>query len=106
MPTFEELRTKTVAELRAMAKDIEHEALQGYSAMRKDVLLRALCTALGIEAQEHHHVEGIDKRGIKTRLRELKVKRDAALEAHDRRELKLVRRRIHRLKRRLRSATV
>jgi hypothetical protein len=104
MPTFEELRHKTVAELRTMAKEMEHEALKGYTAMRKDILLRALCTALGIEAGEHREALGLDRRGIKGRIRELKARRDAALQARDPKELKRIRRKIHRLKHRMRAA--
>ncbi len=104
--TFEELRKKTVADLREIAEGIEHDALHGHTTMHKDQLLKALCTALGIEAHEHHEVMGIDKRAIKLQIRELKAKRDAALQAHDHAELKLVRRKLHRLKRKIRAATV
>jgi len=37
---------------------------------------------------EHHDVVGIDKASIKSRIKELKKKRDAALTAHDRTQLK------------------
>ena len=33
--TFEQLRHKTLAELREMAKGIEHEAVQGYTQLNK-----------------------------------------------------------------------
>ncbi len=104
--SFEELRKKTVAELREIAEGIEHDALHGHTTMHKDPLLKALCTALGIEGHEHHDVVGIDKGAIKLQIRELKAKRDAALQAHDHAELKLVRRKLHRLKRKIRAATV
>jgi DNA-binding IclR family transcriptional regulator len=104
--TFDELTTKRVAELREIAKDIDHEAVHGYSTMHKEQLVRGLCTALGIEAHEHHHVIGIDKSGVKRRIRELKAQRDAALEAHDHAQLQVVRRQIHRLKHKLRDATI
>jgi len=74
--TYEELKHKTVAELREIAKGIEHEAVQGATQMNKDHLLLALCTALGIDPHVHHHAEGIDKTGIKTKIHELKKKRD------------------------------
>ncbi len=104
--TYEELHQKTVAELRAIAKEMDHEALRGYTTMHKEQLLLALCTALGLEAHEHHEVVGIGKAKIKQQIRQLKVERDAALEAHDSKELKVIRRRIHRLKRKIRKATV
>ena len=103
--TYEELKHKTVAELREIAKGIEHDAVKGYTQMNKGHLLVAISKALGIQ-HEHHVVVGVDKAGIKARIRELKTKRQAALEAHDHAELKMVRRTIHRLKRQIHKATV
>jgi hypothetical protein len=88
-----------------MAKGIEHEAVQGYTQMNKDHLLIAISKALGIQ-HEHHDVVGVDKSAIKARIRELKKQRDDALAAHDRAQLKTVRRTIHRLKRQIHKATV
>ena len=103
--TIEELRHKTVADLREMAKGIEHEAVQGYTQMNKDHLIIALAKALGIQ-HLHHDVVGVDKATIKARIRELKTKRADALAAHDHAQLKIVRRNIHRLKRQIHKATV
>jgi hypothetical protein len=103
--TFEELKHKTVAELRDIAKGNEHEALQGYTQLNKEHLLVALSKALGIQ-HEHHDVVGVDKASIKARIREMKKKRDEALSAHDRAQLKIARRTIHRLKRRINKAIV
>jgi hypothetical protein len=103
--TFEQLKHKTVAELREIAKGNEHEALQGYTQLNKEHLLVALSNALGIQ-HEHHDVVGVDKAAIKARIREVKKKRDEALAAHDRAQLKIARRTIHRLKRRINKATV
>ncbi len=104
--TYEELKDKTVAQLREIAAGIEHEAVQGYSTMHKEPLLHAICTALGVVEHEHHEVVGIDKTQVKRRIRALKAERDAALRAHDHDELKRIRRRIRLLKRRIRRATV
>jgi DNA-binding IclR family transcriptional regulator len=103
--TFEQLKHKTVAELREMAKGIEHEAVQGYTQLNKEHLIVAISKALGIQ-HEHHEVVGVDKAGIKARIRTLKKQRDEALTAHDRAQLKVVRRTIHRLKRRIHKATL
>ena len=103
--TYEQLRHKTLAELRDMAQGSEHEAVQGFTQMNKEHLVGALAKALGIQ-HEHHSVVGIDKSSIKARIRELKTQREAAIEAHDRAQLKTVRRTIHRLKRRIHKATV
>lgn len=104
--TYEELKGKTIAELREIAAGVEHEAVQGYTQLHKDQLLPALCKALGIEAHAHHHVVGIDKTAIKTKIHGLQKKRDEILAGKDRAELKGVLRQIHDLKRRMRRATV
>jgi hypothetical protein len=102
--SYEELKIKTLAELREIAKTVEqHEAVQGYSQMNKDHLLPALCKALGIDTHEHHGVVGIDKPAIKAQMRQLKKDRAAALEAHDGEKLKALRRHIHRLNRQIRA---
>ncbi|MDQ2856589.1 MAG: hypothetical protein M3R68_09690 [Acidobacteriota bacterium] len=103
--TFEQLKHKTVAELRDIAKGNEHEALQGYTQLNKDHLLVAISRALGIK-HEHHDVVGVDKTSIKSRIKELKKKREEALATHDHAQLKTVRRTLHRLKRRIHKATV
>jgi hypothetical protein len=101
--TYHELKAKTLQELRDIAKDVTSEAVQGFSQMNKDHLLPALCTALGIDAHEHHAATGIDKPAIKAKMRELKLKRDAALEAHDHALIKSLRRQIHGLNRQIRA---
>jgi hypothetical protein len=101
--TFHELKEKTIQELRDIAKDVQHDAVQGFSQMNKDHLLPALCTALGIEAHEHLAAVGIDKPAIKARMRELRSKRDAAIQAHDHDGLKSIRRQLHGLNRRIRA---
>lgn len=80
--------------------------MQGYSQMNKEHLLPALCKALGVDIHEHHKVVGVDKSGIKAKLRLLKAERDKALEAHDHKQLKQIRRQIHGLNRRIRAAMV
>ena len=103
--TFEQLKHMTIADLREIAKGIEHEAVQGYTQLNKEHLVVAIAKALGIKHQ-HHDVVGVDKASIKSRIRELKQKREAALSAHDHKQLKVVRRTIHRLKRQIHKATV
>ena len=103
--TFEQLKHKTVADLREIAKGIEHEAVQGYTQLNKEHLIVAIAKALGIQ-HEHHEVVGVDKAAIKAQIKVLKKKREEALNAHDHGQLKVVRRTIHRLKRRIHKATV
>ncbi|MFQ5514075.1 MAG: Rho termination factor N-terminal domain-containing protein [Myxococcota bacterium] len=105
--SYEELKRKTVAELRALAKELgDQNVLHGYTTMHKEQLVRALCTALGVEAHEHHVVVGIDKGAVRAQIRELRAERDAALAARDRVAAARARRKIHRLKHALRRATV
>ncbi len=104
--TYEDLHKMTVAQLRDVAEGVEHDAVKGYTTMHKEQLLPALCEAFGIEAHEHHEVVGIDKGAVKAQIRGLKKARDAALESHDSKQLKTVRRRIRGLKRKIRKATV
>ena len=104
--THNELKHKTLGELRDIAKDIQHDAVQGYTQLNKEHLIVAICKALNIEMHEHHEVVGIDKAVIKSRIKALKTKRDEAISAHDRAALKKARRGIHRLKRQIHKATV
>lgn len=104
--TFEQLKKKTVAQLREIAKGLDHEAVQGYSQLHKEQLLMAVSTALGIDPHEHKTAKGINKGEIKSQIRELKMERDKALEAKDHGKLKEVRRQIHQLKHKLRRAAV
>jgi hypothetical protein len=101
--TYQELKHKTVAELREIAKGLEHEAVQGYTQMNKDHLLVALCKALGLDAHVHHHHEaGAERTRIKAKIKALKKKRDELLASPQRDGLNLVLREIHGLKHRLR----
>lgn len=104
--TYEELHDMTVAQLRDVAQGVEHEAVAGYSTMHKEDLLKALCDAFGVEAHVHHEVVGIDKQAIKAQIKELKVERDKALDSGDTKQLKQIRRQIHRKKREIRRATI
>jgi hypothetical protein len=102
--TYHDLKEKTIQELREIAKGVDNQdAVQGYSQMNKDHLLPALCKALGVPIHEHHDVIGIDKPAIKAKMRELKQKRAAALEAQDHDTLKSVRRQLHHLNRQIRA---
>ncbi|HSK63647.1 MAG TPA: hypothetical protein VK893_07395 [Pyrinomonadaceae bacterium] len=103
--TYEQLKHMTLADLREIAKGSEQEVVQGYTQMNKEHLIGALAQALGIQ-HEHHDVVGIDKSAIKSRIRQLKTQREAALAARDHAQLKVLRRTIHRLKRRIHKATV
>jgi uncharacterized protein YpiB (UPF0302 family) len=99
--TYEELKAKTVGELREIAKGTEHDDLKGALQMNKDHLLPVLCRVLGVK--HDHKVEGIDKSAIKQKMRELKKRRDEAIDARDHDALKSVRRQLHRLNHQIRA---
>src|SRR5262245_65808392 len=102
--TYEELKRKTIAELRAIAKDSHHDAIQGYTQMNKEHLLPALCKALGIDAHEHHAAHLGEKAGIRATMRQLKAARDEAIAAHDHDRLHDIRRQYHHLNHALRAS--
>ena len=98
---FHELQKTRVADLRDMMKEHLPE-VQGVIGLKKEELIDQLADKLGIEKPHKHVAAGLGKSAIKAEIRELKVKRQAALEAGDHAELKKYRRKIHRRKRRLR----
>ncbi len=104
--TYEELKHQTIAELRELAAGIDHEAVQGYTQLKKEQLLPALCTALGIDTHEHHEVVGIDKGKVKAEIRQFKLRRDEALAGGDKAAYKRALREIHRRKHELRKSMV
>jgi hypothetical protein len=107
--TYQELKKKTVAQMREIAKGIQHEAVKGYSQLNKEHLLIGLCNALGIDHRVHHVAHGIDKSKIKGQIKQLKKDRDSIFAAgadKDRKKLCIVRKKIHRLKRILRKASL
>lgn len=104
--SYEELKKKTVAQLREIASGLEHDAVKGYTQLNKEHLLLALCKAMNIDTHQHHAVVGINKAEIKARIRALKKKRAQALEARDIDQHKFILRQIHRLKRKIHKATV
>jgi hypothetical protein len=105
--TYEELHTKTVAELREIARGIDDDAVQGYTQMNKEHLLPAICQALGIDTRAHHHVvSSFDKSAMKARMKMLKAERANALEAQDSSRLHAIRRELHTLNHRIRAHTV
>ena len=102
--TYEELKKKTVAELRELAKDLQHEAVQGYTQMNKDHLLPALCKALGIDPHEHHAAVIAEKAAIKTKMREIRAACEKAASDGDHDALRNLRRQYHKLNHGLRMS--
>ena len=104
--TYHELKAKNITQLRDIAKDLQHEAIQGYTQLNKEHLLVAVCAALNIPLHEHHDAAGIDKAAIKAKMRALKKDREAAVAAGDHDKLKAVRRSLHGLNRQIKKHLV
>jgi len=103
--TFEELKKKTVAQLREIAHGLESETVKGYSQLNKEHLLAAVCQALHVDMHAHRQVVGLNKSQIKAKIRMYKEKRNEALATQDHGQLKFFRQRIHELKRQIHRAT-
>lgn len=104
--TFKELKHMTVAQLREIAAETGEDGIKGYTQLNKEHLLEAICNFYHIDMHEHHDVVGIDKVKVKTRIKELKKERDAAIEKKDKIKLIAARKEIKKLKRELRRAMV
>ncbi len=101
--TYEQLSEMNVNQLREIAKDIDHEAVHGFSTMHKEKLVPALCTALGLEAHKHHvAAKGFDKASVKAQIRELKKQRNALIPKEHPKEFREILRQIHEKKNKLR----
>ena len=102
--TYEDLKHKTIAELRDLAKATQHEAVQGYTQMNKERLLPALCKALGIDAHVHHAAMAADKAAVKSKMREIRAACEAAKTDADADRLHRLRREYHHLNHKLRTS--
>ena len=102
--TYDELHKMTVVGLREVAEAQDSDDLKGYKSLKKADLLALVCKVLAVDDYEHHTARGIDKAAIKAQMRELRIARNAAIEAHDHKDLRVVRRKIHSLNRKIRRA--
>jgi len=106
--SYEELKKKTIEDLREIAQGLDAEAVKGYTQMNKEHLLPAVCHALGIDVHRHPHHEpvGVDKAQFKARMHALKAEKQKAIEARDVAKVKALRREYHHLNRRIRGASI
>ncbi len=95
------LEKMTATELRDVAKDIPD--ITGASGMNKSELVSAIKKARGIEDDTPKR-SGASNREIKVQIKELKVKRQDALNSDDRKTATILKRRISRLKKKSRKA--
>jgi len=98
---YQDLQKTKVTDLREMAK--EHAPEQtGLAGMIKEDLVDLLAEKMGIEKPTKKVASGLGKSAIKAEIRELKVKREDAREAGDKKKLMRYSKAIHRRKRKLR----
>ena len=95
------LEKMTVKELREMAKDIPQ--IVGVHGMKKEELIVEIKKAKGI-ADEPAKKADASIAQLKQKIKALKIERQAALEAKDKKKATIFRRRISRLKRKTRRA--
>ena len=95
------LMKMTVKDLREIAKEIPE--ISGVHGMKKDELIEALREVKGIEAQAPKaKAKGVGE--LKSQIKKLKVQRQQAIEAKDKKMATICRRRISRLKKKTRQA--
>lgn len=102
--TYDTLKTKTLADLRELARTLPHDAIQGYTQMNKEHLLPEICKALGIDTFEHHAAALAQKGGIRAQMEAIKSQRAGALAAGDHDLLHSLRRKYHALNHKLRTS--
>ncbi|MFA6132712.1 MAG: hypothetical protein WC869_01695 [Phycisphaerae bacterium] len=98
--TYEQLKEMKVTVLRDIAKELQHESLEGHSTMHKEQLLPLLCKVMGIHT--HQAARGARKTRIKGLIHRLQKERDAAIASREVATLPDIRQQIHALKHRLR----
>jgi hypothetical protein len=103
---YKDLQKMTVKKLREEAQ--EKTQITGTSGMKKDELVDALAEALGIEKpkKEKKVAAARSKDVVKGEIKKYKDLRAKALEGNDKKQLKVVRFHIKRLKRELRRIAV
>jgi protein-arginine kinase activator protein McsA len=96
------LSKMTTPELKEIAKGIE--GISGVHGMKKDELIEALRKSKGIAAAAAKKTDA-SLRTLKKKIRSIKAKRAAAIEAQDHKLATICRRQIARLKKKTRRAT-
>ncbi len=92
----------TVKDLREIAKEIPE--ISGVHGMKKEELMDALRKVKGIEAEEEKVAKATGIGELKGKIKALKLKRKAALEAKDKKMATIYRRKISKLKKKTRRA--
>lgn len=105
---YHDLENMTVIKLREEVKKISD--VKGLTGMKKDELIAALVSHLGIEVPEKKQAKKAGpgkpktKEDLKQSISELRSERETARSAGDSKKADILRRRIHLLKRQLRKS--
>ena len=99
---WHDLEKMTVPQLR---EDAHEKGLKGVHGMNKAILVEELAKMLGIEKPHEEMAEAAvdSKSELKSQIHELKAERNQLIESHDHKGLKVVRRKIHGLKRQIKK---
>jgi hypothetical protein len=97
----ERLEKMTAIELREMGLGIE--GLDGVHAMKKEELLAAIKKAKGIKDEEPAKAKDSKAGGLKQQIASLRKEREEARAAKNRAKMSILKRRIHRLKKKTRK---
>lgn len=92
----------TGPELREIAKDIP--GVTGASAMKKEELLAVIKKHRGIEDEETVAAPSTETKVFKQKIIQLRQDKVEAIEAKDKKQIDILRRRINRLKKKMRKA--
>ena len=101
--TYEELKKKTIAELRRSPRR-STRGRAGLHAAEQGTPVPAVCKALGIDTHAHHAAALAEKAAVKAKMREINAKKATAVESGDHELLRQLRRQYHRLNHTLRTA--
>lgn len=103
---YHTLEKMTVTNLREEAK--QYPEIKATSGMKKEELVKLLAERMGIEIPHKTHKKSkheytLDKTGLKKKIEALKEQRVAARAKNDRKQVGILRRRIHILKREIKK---
>lgn len=100
---LESLQKMTVKELRKFALGIE--GITGVHVMKKEELIVAIKDAKGIEDKPSEKIAAEHISALKSKIRDLRAKKEEAHEAGDKKRTKVLQRKINRMKKKTRRAS-
>lgn len=99
---LEQLQKMTVKDLRKFALGIE--GITGVHVMKKEELIEAIKDAKGIEDKPTEKIAAEHISAMKRQIKELRTKKEEAHESGDKKQIKILQRKINKLKKKTRRA--